>query len=414
MGHSIMIRQKNKGTFLSIYLTFFVDYLSWSVVFPIFAPYFIDVNNQVFSPEVLPSTRTMILGFFLTAFSLGQFLGAPLIGEYADKHGRKKALTISVFFTLVGLCLTAYSMHANHLALLFIGRFMNGLFAGSAPVCLSCISDLSENEKAKVKNFGTLSMIAGFAFILGAFAGGKLSDQTLSHSFSASVPLWLSAGLTLINFVFVVFGFRETAEIHPNVRFHLLESFKHIQIALRTEKIKRIYIIYFLFFLSWTILFQFIPVLMVERFDFTNSNIGDLALFMGVCWAIGSGYLNKYVSQQFDAMQILEVCLIGIAVFSGLMIFPKHIYNLLMIIGLCVISGGIAWPICTGLISNMAPKEMQGKILGLSQSIQSFAMTIGPVIGGLTIHFSLKNPFLIAAGISLLAVIIYYFILKHR
>jgi predicted MFS family arabinose efflux permease len=62
----------------------------------------------------------------------------------------------------------------------------------------------------------------------------------------------------------------------------------------------------------------------------------------------------------------------------------------------------------------MAPKEMQGKVLGLSQSVQSFAMNIGPAIGGIAFKSSLQLPFLIAAGTSVVAVVIYYFILKHR
>ncbi len=407
-----MNSRKRKWTFISVYLTFFVDNVSWAVVFPIFAPYFLDPHN--FSPEVSSGTRTMILGFFLMAFSLGQFLGAPVIGEYADKHGRKKALTISVFFTLIGLALSAWSMQINNLYLLFAGRLITGIFASTTTVCLSCVSDLSENEKAKVKNFGYLSMIAGLAFVLGAFLGGKLSDKSISASFSANVPLWLAAGLTFINFFFVLFGFQETSIIHPNVRFHLLESFHHIKIALQTEKIKRIYSVYFLFLFAWTVLLQFFPVLTVEKFAFTNSNIADLALFMGICWAIGSGYLNKLLVHRFDAMIVLEVCLVVFAILCGMVIFPRHIYSVLAILGVCVILGGIAWPICTGQISNMAPREMQGKILGLSQSVQSFAMTLSPVIGGIAFQASLHLPFLIAAVISLAAVIIYYFILKWR
>jgi len=347
------------------------------------------------------------------AFSLGQFLGAPIIGEYADRHGRKKALGVSVFFTLVGLSLSAWSMQIGQLYVLFVGRLITGIFASSTSVCLSCITDLSENETAKVKNFGYLSMIAGMAFVLGAFVGGKLADKTLNSSFSANTPLWLAAAITLVNFFFVLFGFRETSPIHRSAKFRFFEAFHRIQIALQTERIKTVYILYFLFLFAWAILFQFFPVLTVEKFAFTSSNIGDLALFMGACWAFGSGYLNKILIHRFRSPHILEVCLIGFTLFSALVIFPNHIYSVLVVLGFCVIFGGLAWPICTGLISSMAPPEMQGKILGVSQSTQSLAMTLGPVIGGMAFHLSLQFPFLIVAATNCVAVILYYFVLKR-
>lgn len=409
-----MMADSKRLSFYTLCFTFFVDYLSWAVVFPIFAPYFLDVNDRVFSAFVPAGTRTMLLGFFLTAFSLGQFLGAPLIGEYADKHGRKKALMWSVLFVFLGLILTAYCMGINNLYGLFAGRLITGIFSSTTSLCLSCASDLSEDEKGKMKNFGTLSMLGGFAFVIGAFAGGKLSDPTISSSFSPNFPIWIAAGFTLINFIFIVVGFRETSEINPNVRFHVLESFQNIKLALKTEKIKRIYIIYFLFFTAWTILFQFIPVLTVEKFFYTNSNIGDLALFMGVSWAIGSGYLNHYFVHRFDSGRILELCLIGFTILCALIVYPKHIYSLMAVIGLCVIFGSIAWPICTGAISNTAPQQMQGKVMGLSQSVQSFAMSVGPVIGGIAFKSSLELPFFIASGISFLAAAVYFFALRNR
>ena len=305
-------------------------------------------------------------------------------------------------------------MQINSLLWLFVGRLITGIFASSTTVCLSCVSDLSETEKERVKNFGTLSMLAGLAFVVGAFLGGKLSDDTISSYFSLYLPLWLAAALTFINLFFIILGFKETSVIHPSLRFHFLEAFKHIKIALQTGRIKRIYTVYFLFLFAWTILFQFIPVLTVEKFFYTSSNIGDLALFMGVCWAIGSGYLNQMLVHRFDSMLILEFCLIGFTILCGTVIFPTHVYGVLGIVGLCVISGGIAWPICTGLISNMAPREIQGKIMGLSQSVQSLAMTLGPIIGGLAFRVSLHFPFLVAAAVSLISVVVYYFILKQR
>lgn len=205
-----MERGKRVSLF-SIYFTFFVDSLSWSIIFPIFAPYFLDVHNPLFSPDASLATRTSLLGIFLMAFSLGQFLAAPILGEYADKHGRRKALILSVLFTCIGMLATALSVKFYSLLFLFLGRFTTGVFASNLSVCLACISDLSPTEKIKVKRFGFLSVLTGASFVLGAFLGGKLSDSQISPWLSADVPFWLASLLTFFNLLFVVFGFKETS-----------------------------------------------------------------------------------------------------------------------------------------------------------------------------------------------------------
>lgn len=405
--------KSSKLSLASVFLTFFVDNLCWSVVFPIFAPYFLDKDNVLFSSEVSEASRTTILGFFLMAFSLGQFLGAPILGEYADRHGRKKALLLSVVITLLGLGLTAWSMKFQFLSLLFVGRLVTGIFAGNMSICLACVTDLSPDEKTKVKYFGYFSVLAGLSFIMGAFLGGKLSDPTLSPLFTPDFPLWLAAFLTFFNFLFICFGFKETAVIDFSKKFVFLESFRNIKLALQTEKIKRVYAIYFLFLFSWTVLFQFTPVLVVDKFGFTSSDIGNLALFMGLCWAFGSSYLNKLLMRYFAPLRVLEFALFIFTFLCCLIAFPKHLFSVLGILGFCVLMGGLAWPLCTGMISNMAPRQIQGKILGMSQSIQSLAMTVAPVIGGMASQATISLPFLIGAAASLLAGAI-YFTLKDR
>lgn len=405
---------KSKLYLASVYFTFFIDNLCWSIVFPLFAPYFLDPNNVLFSKHVSEETRTTILGLFLTAFSLGQFLGAPILGEYADRSGRKKALLLSVFFTLVGLGLTALSMGAHILWLLFAGRLITGLFASNMSICLAAVSDLSQTEKSKVKHFGQLSVLAGLSFVLGAFLGGKLSDPTILPLFTPSFPLFVAAALTLLNFLFVWFGFQETSTIDPSVKFHFWESFQNVKKALRTKKISRVYFVYFLFLFSWTILFQFIPVLVVHSFGFTSSDIGDLALYMGLCWAIGAAYLSRLLLHWFSSAYILEGCLCLFTALFLALIFPMYIYVVLPIVGLCVMIGGLGWPLCNNLISNLAPHGFQGKILGMSQSIQSLAMALAPIAGGVISQGSIRLPFLMGAISGCLALFVYYFSLKER
>ena len=398
----------------SVLFTFFIDNLSWSIVFPIFSPLFLDSSSKLFDADVSVQTRTAILGFFLMAFSLGQFLGAPLLGEYADRRGRRKALALSVFFTLVGFALTSWSVQVGSLSILFMGRLITGIFASNMSICLAAVSDLSEDPKEKVRYFGYLSVIAGVSFILGGFVGGKLSDPTISPLFSPQFPLWIATGFTLVNYFFILFGFRETSRIDLLVRFNFLESFQNIQKALKTEGIQKVYLIYFLFLFAWTILFQFVPVLAVRYFDFSYSNNADLALFMGICWAIGSGYLNKILMRRFSGLTILKGSLLLFTLCCALVVFPTHIYWVLAVTAGSVIMGGLAWPHCTGFISDSAPKEIQGKIMGISQSVQSLAMTLSPALGGIAAQFHVEWTFLLGAAASMGASVLYLSLKKRN
>ena len=387
---------KSRLTLVAAFFTFFIDNFCWAIVFPIFAPYFLQMHES-----------TTLLGLFLMAFSLGQFLGAPLLGEFADRKGRKRALALSTFGSFLGLALSAWSMEHHWLGLLFVGRLVSGVFAGNLSICVACVSDLSADEKQKARRFGKLSLTAGVSFVLGAFAGGKLSDPELSAMFSLSFPLWVATGLTLLNFLLIVLGCGETGTLHNGAKFDLWESFKSLKPILQTTRLRQIYAIYFLFLFAWMLLFQFTPVLVVDRFSFTSSDIGDLALFMGVCWAIGSGWLHHRLLGKFTPLKVLEGCFLFFTGFCVLLTFLDHVYTAMLVLGGATAIGGLGWPLCTGVISSEAPKEMQGKALGLSQSVQSLAMAVAPAVGGVAYQLMGGLPFLVGAVASLGAGAVY-------
>ena len=390
----------------SILFTFFVDNLGWSIVFPIFAPLFLNEQN-VFSLNFSFQIKTAILGIFLAAFPLAQFFGSPILGDFADRAGRKKALIISISLIGLGYILSAWSILLKNLSLLFISRLITGLFSGNLSVCLATISDLSTSEKSKTRNFSFLSVLAGFSFIIGAFLGGRLSDKNIYDFFNPSFPLWIAALLSLLNLLFIIFAFKEISFEHKQKKYDFLLSIRNITQALKIKSIKTIYLIYFLFVFAWTILFQFSPVLVIKKFQFSNSEIGNLAAFMGICWAIGSGIINKLLSNFFSHLKILEMSLIIFTILCSFVGFQKHLSGVILILGSCVLIGGIAWPLCTTIISNRAPKESQGKIMGFSQSMQSLAMAISPILGGIADQVYIYFPFLIASLAAFFASLVY-------
>lgn len=404
---------KKKLTLLTVFFTFFVDNLCWSIVFPIFAPLFIEPHNLLFDVETPYSYRAIILGFFLMAFPLAQFFGAPILGELADKTGRKKALILSVFITLIGLIWSAISIGQRDMIGIFISRLVTGVCSGNLSICMSAIADLSDTQKQKVRNFGYLALTAGFSFIIGTFLGGKLSDPTLSHLFNFAFPIWVASFLTLINLFFVIFGFRETFPLDRSIKYDFLEGLHNIQKALKIPRLKILYMILFLFLFGWNAVLQFSPVLLVKEFDFTSSQIGDFAAFMGICWAFGAGVINRILTNRFCHFKTLEVLLIMFTVLCFFIAFLDNIIMLIVVVGLSVIVASMSWPICSGIISNLADKSIQGKILGMSQSITALAMALSPVIGGLVEPIYLGAPFLVGALFCLIASIIYFRIRKN-
>lgn len=342
------------------------------------------------------------------AFSLGQFLGAPIIGDYADRHGRKKALLMTIACTFIGLILTAYSMSYYLLSVLFISRFITGVFASNGSVCLAAAGDLSQSTAHKTKNFGRFSVLAGVSFILGALVGGKLSDPTVSSLFFPELPIWIAAFFSACNFLFVALFFTETMKINTSKKLAPFSSLKNIKFALHETRLHTLYIIYFLFIASWTILLQFLPVLMIQRFSFTSSNLGDFALYVGVCWAFGSSQMKEFLLEYTSAKTLLKICLVIVSLLTLYVSFPLEIYTMLGIVGIGTVLGGIVWPLCTLRISSLASQNMQGKILSIGQSVQALGTTVAPLVGGVTFQVSFHEPFLLAGLMTGVSAFLYW------
>jgi MFS family permease len=404
--------QKRKLSYFSIFFTFLVDNLCWAIVFPIFAPLFLDVHNQIFSTSVSIETRTTILGVFLAIYPFAQFFGSPLLGELGDHWGRKRAFLLSIGLTVFGNLLSGLGIVFGQLYLLFIGRLIAGLFSGNLSLCFATISDLSVDQKSKIKNFSYLSLLGGFAFVSGTYIGGFFSDTTVHPEFSIQLPFWIATALSSVNLLFILFGFTETNTINKNKKYDFLESVHNIQEALRVKRLKLMYLIYFLFVISWNVILQFSPVYIIRYFHFTNSQIGALFASMGLIWAFGSGVINRFLSRKWSALKIFEGSLIFFTICTIAVAIPSSLTGILFVLALSVIAAAIAWPLCNVVISDLATREIQGKILGISQSMQSLAMAVSPIIAGLSDEIVPKMIFYITGAFSLVASLLYFKIKK--
>ena len=399
-----------KSSLFSIFFTFAVDNLGATIVFPIFAPLFLDPRYHLLGEESLLSHKMVVLGWFLAIYPLMQFIFAPLLGGYADHAGRRFTLAVTTTLTCIGFFVCSLSIHYNHLIFLFLGRMIMGIGASNLPICMSVLSDLSESSQQKVKYFSYGSALAGATFVLGPLLGGKLSDHTLNPFFTIASPMWIGGILAFINTLFIIGAFKETIKEETKGQYDLLKGIHNIQQAIQTKGMRRLYIVYFLYLIAWNMFFQFMPAYAAEKFHIGTSKIGDIAALMGLCWIFGSGVLSKVFHHWNNPRYALAVCFFIFAIFTYFIKYQSSLINFTVLVGFSTIVSGVIWPLCTGVISNSVTEKMQGKVLGLSQSVLSLTMILSAIFGGYFLEFDLNLPFTLAAIALILAAL---WILTH-
>lgn len=384
----------------TIFFTVFIDLVGVGIIIPVIAPLFLSQEYGILDASVGFSTRTIMLGLLTAAYPFAQFFGAPILGALSDKYGRKKILVASLFGTFFGYLLFTYGIIAKSLTLLFMSRILDGFTGGNISIALSAISDVSD-PKEKAKNFGLIGMAFGLGFIIGPYIGGKLSDPSVFHLFNFSTPFVFAAALCYINIIMVFLRFKETLPASRHVELSLTTGFKNIAKAMKMQSLRTTFIAIFFFTFGFNFFTQFFQVFLIEKFSFTQGQIGDLFAYIGLWIAFSQGFITRVVSKKLSPPKILSFSLLclGLALF-GLLIPTQAIY-IYCVLPFVAIFNGLSQPNSTAVVSMLADKNMQGEILGINQSFQSLAMTIPPVIAGFIVSINRNLPITIA-GISMI------------
>ncbi len=128
-----------------VFFLVFVNLIGFGVVQPIF-PLWAD---RLGAPAEL---ITMTVG----AYSLGQFLTAPIWGRLSDAFGRRPIL----LFSLVGSVLSYVLLGlADSVWFLFVARTIGGVFAGNLSTSSAYMADITTGEERARGNGLTWSRV---------------------------------------------------------------------------------------------------------------------------------------------------------------------------------------------------------------------------------------------------------------
>jgi MFS transporter, DHA1 family, tetracycline resistance protein len=143
-----------------------------------------------------------------------QFVFTPIQGALSDRFGRRPVLLVSMAGLGFDYILMAL---APTLTWLFVARAISGMTSASFSTANAYIADVTPPEK-RAAAFGLMGAAFGIGFILGPALGG------LAGTYSARLPFWVAAGLSLLNALYGYFILPESLPRERRSKFSLANA----------------------------------------------------------------------------------------------------------------------------------------------------------------------------------------------
>jgi len=358
---------KNKPLF-SIFLIVFIDMLGFGLILPLL-PYY---------AETFGASDTVV-GLLVASYAAAQLIGAPILGRFSDRFGRRPILLLSLVGTLLGFLLLGF---ATTLWILFAARILDGLTGGNISVAQAYISDVTD-AKNRSKGLGLIGAAFGLGFIIGPASGGVLSQ------WGYAVPAFVAAGLVTVNLLMVALWLPESlppekresaAAKRPAVTFSALLA------ALKRPFTGPLLVTRFFFGLAFAIFQTIFALYALRRFNLDAQQTGFILTYVGVLAAVVQGGLVGRLNQRFRD-DVLIVAGVGIMALSllGWALTPS-VPVLLIVLAPTAFSGGILNTVLSSALTKAVQPQEIGGILGLSASIESATRVIAPTVGGLLLE----------------------------
>lgn len=388
--------------FLFILFTTFLSILGIGIIIPVI-PFIV---GQYIDPSNLNAVA-LFVGILTSLYSFCQFFAAPVLGALSDKHGRRPVLLLCLLGSAIGYILFGIG---GSIAVLFVGRIIDGLTGGDISTAMAYVADVTKPQD-RGKYFGVIGATIGFGFILGPSIGGLVSHISLS------APLYLAAGLTLVNMIYGYFVLPESlAKVHRMSDFtiHHLNPFTQINYILGHKTLRPLMLIGLFYFLAFAQLQAITSVFYKDVLNWTPGNIGFYFLVLGLGDMFTQGFLAGKLLPKFGPIKLVLagffVTAVAYAINAILPIFP-YVFLAYLYIIIYALGSGLFEPSFSGLVSRSATPQEQGRVQGASQSMQSVTRIVGPLLAAFLYQYSHSLPWIFCVIFSLIGA---YLLLQRR
>ncbi len=356
--------------------------------------------------------NAVVYGALGATYSAFQLVGAPILGRWSDRYGRKRILLASQLGTLLswGIFLAALALPVRPLlavdsrilgaftltlplAVLFFARALDGLTGGNVSVANAYLADVTA-EAERSANFGKMAVSSNLGFILGPALAGLLGATAMSEA----LPVLAAFAISAVASVMIAIGLPESvpcvlaaspekASARKLMGQEIVDCFElegapelSARAMLALPGVGRLLALQLLVFLAFNLFYVAFPVHAASGMRWTLAEVGAFFSVMALAMAVVQGPVLARLSRfATDRTLVWAGAAVLAASFAG---FVSHRtgWNYAGALALAL-GNGLMWPSLQALLSRAAGRA-QGAVQGFAGSVAAAASIAGLLAGG--------------------------------
>jgi len=385
--------------------------------------------------------NSLVYGILAAIYPAFQLIGAPILGKWSDKIGRKKILLISNVGTFIGwmIFLVALLIPTLHIysvnsiilgtfiitlpmAILFLARALDGITGGNISVANAYLADVS-TDKNRSKNFGKMAISSNLGFIVGPALAGLLGATV----YKELLPVLAAVFISLIALIVIAFKLKESkvassistsinnTEEAESIRkvfscepkeCYKLPNPNNLSIldVFRLKNISFLLVLYFFIFLGFNVFYTAFPIHAATGLKWSTTEMGIFYSVLSAVMILVQGPILRKALQKFSEEKLVIIGSLILSINFVLFILNSTIFVYVALI-LFAVGNGLSWPSFMSILSKHAGTVHQGVIQGVGSSMGSLASIIGLVLGGILYNMIGPTTFLVSAVVIFLVFI---------
>lgn len=378
-----MINRNNRSIVI-LFFTMVVVMMGFGIVLPVL-PFYIKSFGA--------TGRS--LGMLIAAYSVMQFVFAPVWGVLSDRYGRKPILIIGVTGNALSHFLFALS---DQLWMLFAARAMAGILSSATlPTAMAYIGDTTTAEK-RGGGMGMISAAIGVGVVIGPGFGGWLAVSSLS------LPFFVAAGVSALAMLPILFFLPESLSLKDRCRSQKSLDQLRPQTFIRalSGPIGFLLVLAFLVSFGLTNFEGIFGLFALDKFGYGTGRVGTILVFVGVMTSVMQGGLTGPLTRRFGEQKIILVSLLLSGAGFLLMLKAVSFIGVIVTVSLFIIGNALLRPAVSAMISKRAVSG-QGQAMGLNNSFMSLGRIAGPACAGFLYDMDMSFPYISGALVMFLA-----------